>query len=32
MMNNTGLDNKYQFRNFLEKDGKTLGKKEAFQK
>ena len=31
MMNNTGLDNKYQFINFLEKDGNTLAKKEALE-
>ena len=30
-MNNTGLDNKYQFKNFLEKDGNTLAKKEALE-
>ena len=29
MMNNTGLDNKYQFQNFLEKDSNALAKKEA---
>ena len=29
MMNNTGLDNKYQFKNFLEKDGNDLAKKGA---
>ena len=29
MMNNTGLDNKYQFENFLEKDGNALAKKGA---
>ena len=28
-MNNTGLDNKYQFQNFLEKDSNALAKKEA---
>ena len=28
-MNNTGLDNKYQLKNFLEKDGKDLAKKGA---
>ena len=28
-MNNTGLDNKYQFENFIEKDGNALAKKEA---
>ena len=28
-MNNTGLDNKYQFENFVEKDGNVLAKKEA---
>ena len=27
MMNNTGLDNKYQLKNFLEKDGNDLAKK-----
>ena len=27
MMNNTGLDNKYQFENFIEKDGNDLAKK-----
>ena len=27
MMNNTGLDNKYQFENFIEKDGNALAKK-----
>lgn len=26
-MNNTGLNNKYQLENFLEKDGNTLAKK-----
>jgi chromosomal replication initiator protein dnaA len=26
-MNNTGLDNKYQFENFIEKDGNALAKK-----
>ena len=31
MMNNTGLDRKYQFKNFLEKDGNTLAKKEALE-
>ena len=31
MMNNTGLDNKYQFKNFLEKDGNALAKKEALE-
>lgn len=31
MMVNTGLDNKYQFKNFLEKDGNTLAKKEALE-
>ena len=30
-MNNTGLDSKYQFKNFLEKDGNTLAKKEALE-
>ena len=29
MMNNIGLDNKYQFENFLEKDGNALAKKGA---
>ena len=29
MMNNTGLDNKYQLKNFLEKDGNDLAKKGA---
>ena len=29
MMNNTGLNNKYQFENFLEKDGNDLAKKGA---
>ncbi len=29
MMNNTGLNNKYQFENFLEKDGNALAKKGA---
>ena len=28
-MNNTGLDNKYQLKNFLEKDGNNLAKKGA---
>ena len=28
-MNNTGLDNKYQLKNFLEKDGNDLAKKGA---
>ena len=28
-MNNTGLDNKYQFKNFLEKDGNTFAKNGA---
>ena len=28
-MNNTGLNNKYQLENFLEKDGNVLAKKEA---
>ena len=28
-MNNTGLDNKYQFENFVEKDGNDLAKKGA---
>ena len=31
MMNNTGLDNKYQFENFLEKDGNALAKKESLE-
>ena len=31
MMNNTGLDNKYQFENFVEKDGNALAKKEALE-
>ncbi|MDU1468165.1 MAG: DnaA/Hda family protein [Streptococcus mitis] len=30
-MNNTGLDNKYQFENFVEKDGNALAKKEALE-
>ena len=29
MMNNTGLNNKYQLENFLEKDGNDLAKKGA---
>ena len=29
MINNTGLDNKYQLKNFLEKDGNDLAKKGA---
>ena len=29
MMNNTGLNNKYQFENFVEKDGNDLAKKRA---
>ena len=29
MMNNTGLDSKYQFENFVEKDGNALAKKGA---
>ena len=29
MMNNTGLNKKYQFENFVEKDGNVLAKKEA---
>ncbi len=29
MINNTGLDNKYQFKNFLEKDGNTFAKNGA---
>ena len=31
MMNNTGLNNKYQFENFVEKDGNALAKKEALE-
>ena len=31
MMNNIGLDNKYQFENFIEKDGNALAKKEALE-
>ena len=31
MMVNTGLDNKYQFENFVEKDGNALAKKEALE-
>ena len=31
MMNNTGLNNKYQLENFLEKDGNALAKKEALE-
>ena len=31
MMNNTGLDNKYQFENFIEEDGNALAKKEALE-
>jgi len=31
MMNNTGLDNKYQFENFIEKDDNALAKKEALE-
>ena len=31
MMNNTGLDNKYQFENFIEKDGNASAKKEALE-
>ena len=31
MMNNKGLDNKYQFENFIEKDGNALAKKEALE-
>ena len=31
MMNNTGLDNKYQFENFIEKDGNALAKKKALE-
>ena len=30
-MNNTGLDSKYQFENFVEKDGNALAKKEALE-
>ena len=30
-MNNTGLNNKYQFENFLEKDGNALAKKESLE-
>ena len=30
-MNNTGLNNKYQFENFVEKDGNALAKKEALE-
>lgn len=30
-MNNKGLDNKYQFENFVEKDGNALAKKEALE-
>ena len=30
-MNNTGLNNKYQLENFLEKDGNALAKKEALE-
>ena len=30
-MNNTGLDNKYQFENFIEKDGNASAKKEALE-
>ena len=30
-MVNTGLDNKYQFENFIEKDGNALAKKEALE-
>ncbi|WP_231069215.1 DnaA ATPase domain-containing protein [Streptococcus oralis] len=30
-MNNTGLNNKYQFENFIEKDGNALAKKEALE-
>ena len=30
-MNNTGLDNKYQFENFIEKDDNALAKKEALE-
>lgn len=31
MMNNTGLNNKYQFENFVEKDGNDLAKKESLE-
>ena len=31
MMNNTGLNNNYQFENFIEKDGNALAKKEALE-
>ena len=31
MMNNTELDNKYQFENFIEKDGNALAKKESLE-
>ena len=31
MMNNTGLNNKYQFENFVEKDGNALAKKESLE-
>lgn len=31
MMNNTGLNNNYQFENFLEKDGNALAKKESLE-
>ena len=31
MMVNTGLDNKYQFENFIEKDGNALAKKESLE-
>ncbi len=31
MMNNTGLNKKYQFENFVEKDGNDLAKKEALE-
>ena len=30
-MNNIGLDNKYQFENFIEKDGNALAKKESLE-
>ena len=30
-MNNTGLDSKYQFENFVEKDGNALAKKETLE-
>ena len=31
MMNNTGLNNNYQFENFIEKDGNALAKKESLE-